>query len=87
LLILDPYEGALFKIMNTAWRGQFQAKKIKRKNRFGRSNYRLVAIPDVVKQAVEQWRAGVKNTDPGALPMTARAELVKEDGTGSIQRR
>jgi len=47
----------------------------------------LVAIPDVVKQAVEQWRAGVKNTDPGALPMTARAELVKEDGTGSIQRR
>jgi hypothetical protein len=44
-LTWGSHQGLIFKVMNTAWRGQFQAKKIKRKNRFGGTNYRLVAIP------------------------------------------
>jgi integrase len=39
------YAGNVFTIVNSAWRGQLQRKKIKRKNRYGRTNYRLVAIP------------------------------------------
>jgi len=41
-------QGLIFKVMNTAWRGQFHAKKVKRKNRFGGTNCRLVAIPEAV---------------------------------------
>src|SRR5260370_19533822 len=45
-LTWGSYQGSTFKVMNTAWRGQFQPKKIKRKNRYGRTNYRWVAIPE-----------------------------------------
>ena len=71
-LTWGSYQGTVFKIMNTAWRGQFQPKKIRRKNRFGRSNYRLVAIPDVVKDAVERWRAQAKKTDSRRSPISGR---------------
>lgn len=50
------YSGDLFTIVNTAWRGRLQRKKIKRRNRFGRTNYRLVAIPELVRQTIEEWR-------------------------------
>ena len=50
-LTWGSYQGSTFKVMNTAWRGQFQPKKIKRKNRYGRTNYRWVAIPEAVRRA------------------------------------
>jgi integrase len=53
--------------MDTAWRGLFQAKKIKRKNRYGRSNYRLVAIPEAVRHAIEEWRRECRNTEENTL--------------------
>jgi integrase len=55
-LTWDSYRGNVFVIANTAWRGKLQRKKIKRKNRFGQTNFRLVAIPDAVGWAIEQWR-------------------------------
>jgi hypothetical protein len=39
------YSSNLFTSVNTAWRGRLQRKKIKRKNRYGRTSYRLDAIP------------------------------------------
>jgi integrase len=66
-LTWGSYQGSLFKIMNTDWRGQFQAKKIKRKNRYGRSNYRLVAIPEAVRHAIEEWRRECRNTEENTL--------------------
>jgi integrase len=70
-LTWGSYQGLLFKVMNTAWRGQFQAKKIKRKNRFGGSNYRLVAIPEAVRRSVEQWRPECGNTEENTLMFPA----------------
>ena len=70
-LTWDSYQGPMFKVMNTAWRGQFQPKKIKRKNRFGRSNYRLVAIPEAVRQAIEEWRLQCLNTQESTLMFPA----------------
>jgi integrase len=58
-LTWDSYQGNVFVIVNTAWRGRLQRKKIKRKNRFGQTNFRLVAIPEAVGWAIEQWRADV----------------------------
>ena len=57
------YTGNVFTIVNTAWRGRLQRKKIKRKNRYGRTNYRLVAIPHAVRNAIDLWRARCPNTD------------------------
>jgi len=62
--------------VNTAWRGRLQRKKIKRKNRYGRTNYRLVAIPQAVRKAIDLWRARCPNPDANALMfpgMKARA--------------
>jgi integrase len=70
-LTWGSYQGLIFKIMNTAWRGQFQAKKIKRKNRFGRSNYRLVAIPEAIQRSVEEWRRECANTEENTLMFPA----------------
>ena len=70
------YTSNVFTIVNTAWRGRLQRKKIKRKNRYGRTNYRLVAIPQAVRKAIELWRAKCPNPDPNALMfpgMQARA--------------
>jgi integrase len=70
------YTGNVFTIVNTAWRGQLQRKKIKRKNRYGRTNYRLVAIPQAVRKAIDLWRARCPNPDTNALMfpgMQARA--------------
>jgi integrase len=61
------YQGKVFMIVNTTWRGRMQRKKIKRKNRFGRTNYRLVAIPAVVAQAIEQWREKCGENSPDLL--------------------
>src|SRR6266436_3695147 len=70
------YTGNVFTIVNTAWRGRLQRKKIKRKNRYGRTNYRLVAIPKAVCKAIDLWRARCPNPDANALMfpgMQARA--------------
>ena len=70
------YGGSVFTIVNTAWRGRLQRKKIKRKNRYGRTNYRLVAIPQAVRHAIDLWRAQCPNADANALMfpgMQARA--------------
>lgn len=61
------YQANVFAIVNTAFQGQLQRKKIKRKNRFGRSNYRLVAIPQAVRQVIEQWLAECRNTAADSL--------------------
>ena len=61
------YHGDVFMIVNTAWRGQLQRKKIKRKNRYGRTNYRLVAIPEAIRQSIEQWRIECRNTETDGL--------------------
>src|SRR5262249_47541332 len=58
------YNGSVLTIINTAFQGQLQHKKIKRKNRFGGTNYRLVAIPQAVRQAIEQWRTECGPTTP-----------------------
>src|SRR5260370_5665718 len=66
----------MFTIVNTAWRGRLQRKKIKRKTRYGRTNYRLVAIPEAVRKAIDLWRAMCPNPDANALMfpgMQARA--------------
>ena len=66
----------MFTIVNTAWRGRLQRKKIKRKNRYGRTNCRFVAIPQAVRQAIDLWRARCPNPDANALMfpgMQARA--------------
>ena len=68
--------GNVFTIVNTAWRGRLQRKEIKRKNRYGRTNYRLVAIPQAVRKAIELWPAKCPNADASALMfpgMQARA--------------
>jgi len=77
-LTWESCQGSVFKVMNTAWRGQFQPKKIKRKNRYGGSNFRWVAIPDIVQEAIEQWRRQAKNTAPDALmfPAEKRAQFL-----------
>ena len=70
------YSGNVFTIVNTAWRGRLQRKKIKRKNRCGRTNYRLVAIPQAVQRGIDLWRARCPNPDANALMfpgMQARA--------------
>jgi integrase len=70
------YTGNVFTIVNTAWRGRLQRKKIKRKNRYGRTNYRFVAIPQAVRKAIDLWRAKCPNPDANALMfpgMQARA--------------
>jgi integrase len=48
--------GDKFIIINTAWHGQLQRKKIKRRNHYGGTNYRFVAIPQAVRRAIEEWR-------------------------------
>lgn len=72
-LTWGSYQGSTFKVMNTAWRGQFQPKKIKRKNRYGRSNYRLVAIPEAVRGAIDEWRRQCGNTEENTLMFPAIA--------------
>ncbi len=66
-LTWDSHQGNVFVIVNTAWRGRLQRKKIKRKNRFGQTNFRLVAIPEAVGWAIEQWRARCVGAAPDAL--------------------
>ena len=77
-LTWTAYQGSLFVIVNTAWRGQLQRKKIKRKNRFGGTSYRLVAIPDALRQAIEDWRSICPKPKPGLLfpGLRARGRLV-----------
>jgi len=53
--------------VNSAWRGRLRRKKIKRKNRYGRTNYRLVAIPQAVCKAIDLWTARCPNPDASAL--------------------
>jgi integrase len=72
-LTWDCYQGNVFVIVNTAWRGRLQRKKIKRKNRYGGTNYRLVAIPDAVRWAIEQWRNQCMNVEPHSLMFPAMA--------------
>ncbi len=72
------YRENVFMIANTAWNGRLQRKKIKRKNRFGGTNYRLVAIPEAVRWAIAQWRTASPNAHPDALMfpgMRARGQL------------
>jgi integrase len=64
-------QGSTFKVMNTAWRGQFQPKKIKRKNRYGRTNYRWVAIPETVRRAIDEWGRECGTTGENALMFSA----------------
>jgi integrase len=61
------YSSSVFTIVNIARRGRLLRKKIKRKNRYGRSNYRLVAIPQAVRKAIDLWRAKCPNADANAL--------------------
>lgn len=61
------YNGDTFMIVNTAWRGRLQRKKIKRKNRYGRTNCRLVAIPEAVRRTIEAWRAECLITEENTL--------------------
>jgi integrase len=70
-LTWGSYQGSTFKVMNTAWRGQFQPKKIKRKNRYGRTNYRWVAIPEAVRRAIDEWNRECGTTEENALMFSA----------------
>ena len=40
------------------------------KNRYGRTNYRLVAIPQAVRKAIDLWRARCPNPDTNALMLS-----------------
>jgi len=70
-LTWGSYQGATFKVMNTAWCGQFQPKKIKRTNRYGRTNYRWVAIPEAVRRAIDEWGRECGTTEENALMFSA----------------
>jgi integrase len=70
-LTWDSYQGNVFVIANTAWRGRLQRKKIKRKNRFGQTNFRLVAIPAAVVWAIEQC-AGTMSRRSSRCPDVSR---------------
>jgi len=70
-LTWGSYQGSTFKVMNTAWRGKFQPKKIKRKNRYGRTNYRWVAIPEAVRRAIDEWGRECGTTEENALMFSA----------------
>jgi integrase len=70
-LTWGSYQGSTFKVMNTAWRGQFQPKKIKRKNRYGRTNYRWVAIPEAGRRAIDEWGRECGTTGENALMFSA----------------
>lgn len=70
-LTWGSYQGSTFKVMNTAWRGQFQPKKIKRKNRYGRTNYRWAAIPEAVRRAIDEWAIECGTTEENALMFSA----------------
>ena len=61
------YQGTVFMILTTAWRGRLQRNKIKRKKRFGGTSYRLVAIPDAALQAIDKWRSVCPNPKPDGL--------------------
>ena len=61
------YQGDVLTITNTAFQGRLQRKKIKRKNRYGRTSYRLVAIPRAVREAIEDWRRQCGDTGADAL--------------------
>jgi integrase len=80
-LTWDSYQGNVFVIVNTAWRGRLQRKKIKRKNRFGQTNFRLVAIPEAVGWALEQWRAQC----PGARPDALMFPGTRARGRGTLE--
>ena len=67
------YQGSVLMIVNTAWRGRLQRKKIKRKNRYGGTNFRLVAIPEAVRWAIEQWQNQCPNRETNALMFPAAA--------------
>src|SRR5215472_952997 len=66
------YNGSVLTIINTAFQGRLQHKKIKRMNRFGGTHYRLVAIPQAVRQAIEQWHTecGPRTGDALMFPGT-----------------
>jgi len=62
---------ALFLIASFCALGKFQPKKIKRKNRYGRTNYRWVAIPEAVRRAIDEWGRECGTTEENALMFSA----------------
>jgi hypothetical protein len=63
--------------MNNAWRRRFSRRKSSAQI-VSWGNYRLVAMADLVKSAVEQLHDEAKNTDPEALifPAENRAQFL-----------
>ena len=56
-----------FVVENTAYRGELQRKKIKKRPHHGNVSQRIVPTPEVVRAAVEEWKRHSRNSAPEAL--------------------
>src|SRR5271157_1452808 len=66
-LLWECFHGTHFVVINTAYRGSLQRKKIKKRPHHGNVSQRIVPIPNVVRLAVEEWQRHARNTAPTAL--------------------
>ncbi len=66
-LLWECFRGMHFVVINTAYLGDLQRKKIKKRPHHGNVSQRTVPIPDVVRLAVEEWQRHARNTAPAAL--------------------
>jgi integrase len=75
----SPTGGTLL-VVNTAWRGQLQKKKIKKRPVNGETAYRLVPVDPMVQAALEAWLEESEPAEDGLVfpGRRARGRLVTE---------
>ena len=66
-LLWECFHGTHFVVVNTAYQGDLQRKKIKKRPHHGNVSQRIVPIPDVVRLTVEEWQRHARTTSPVAL--------------------
>ena len=66
-LLWEDYQGDHFRVSNTAYHGELQRKKIKKRRLNGTENYRVVPIPARVREIMEEWRRASPNNAPEAV--------------------
>jgi hypothetical protein len=72
-LLWECYHVTLFEVVNTAYHGEVQRKKIKKRPHHGNVSQRTVPIPEVVRAAVEEWKRHSRNVAPEGLPSRLRS--------------
>jgi len=61
------YNGTHFVVINTAYQGELQRMKIKKRPHNGNVSQRVVPIPDAVRKAIEEWRSQTRNSAAESL--------------------